>query len=72
MKVEQHDLQLCSQPSEKHQRAGASHANGDGKANGPLRDLFKDKNLSRLVADLNAKERKSFLKAQKMLCKYMN
>lgn len=72
MKIEQLDLQLSGRPSEKHLKGAASNANGGSKTNGPLGDSIRDKNLGRLVADMSVKERRSFLKAQDLLCKYMN
>jgi len=72
VKIEQLDFQVSGRPSEKHLKGAASNANGGVKTSGPLRDPIRDKNLSSLVAGMSVKERKTFLKAHDLLCKYMN
>lgn len=72
VRIEQSDPQLSSRPSDKHLKAAVSNANGGAKTSGSSSDPMRDKNLGRLVADMSVKERRSFLKAQDLLCKYMN
>jgi hypothetical protein len=70
--VEQLGLQLSGRPTERLLKSAASNANGGLKTSGSLGDLISDKNLGRLVADMSVKERRNFLKARDLLCKYLN
>lgn len=72
VKLEQPDPQLSGRPGGKYSKGAPSNANGGAKNSKPLRDLIKDKNLSKLVAGMSVKDRKSFLKAHDLLYKYMN
>lgn len=70
--VEQLGLQIPARPTEKLLKTAASNVNGGFKTSGSLGDLIGDKNMGRLVSDMSVKERRNFLKARDLLCKYMN
>uniref|UniRef100_A0A7I4BQG6 Uncharacterized protein n=1 Tax=Physcomitrium patens TaxID=3218 RepID=A0A7I4BQG6_PHYPA len=72
VKIEQLNPQLSDRRTQKHLKGAASNGNGGSKISGLSTDPINDKNLSRLVANMSVREKRSFIKARELLCQYMN
>ena len=67
-----HRAKAGSEYCEKHSKTSTAVFSGSIGTSGPGEGPIDDKNLSKLVADLSLKDRKSFARARDLLCKYMN
>ena len=67
-----HRAKAGSEYCEKHLKTSTAVFSGSIGTSGLGEGPIDDKNLSKLVADLSLKDRKSFARARDLLCKYMN